>query len=226
MARRRVTREWGRASKSGIKGARRSSGWKKILGVVVVVAIAFFVGKAIGGPDDTEPVAEDVQATLDVGGGTGSSIVSDVLSGEVLSIPVDDAIVLDEVIEDEADIAQDTTSVAVGDAASEIALTAVDDWMGSGSATIQYADGSTQHVVVATLPDPPVGYFYEGWLVRSKPFDFFSTGAMIQHADDLKWYLLWEDNKDVRDYKKVVITLEPDDRDPAPAEHVLEGMFR
>lgn len=80
-------------------------------------------------------------------------------------------------------------------------------------------------MIVATLPDPPVGYFYEGWLIRSKPFDFFSTGQLIQHADDLKWYLLWEDAEDKTDYKKVVVTLEPNDGNAAPADHVLEGLL-
>ena len=79
--------------------------------------------------------------------------------------------------------------------------------------------------MIGTLPDPPEGYFYEGWLVRSRPFDFFSTGEFIQHVDDLKWYLVYESDDDKRDYNKVIVTLEPSNNDPAPAEHVLEGVF-
>ena len=43
--------------------------------------------------------------------------------------------------------------------------------------------------------------------------------------DDLKWYLVYESEDDRRDYNKVIVTLEPNDNDLAPAEHVLEGVF-
>jgi len=165
------------------------------------------------------------EAQLDIGGTSAGDTVSDVLSGSVLSIPLDNAIVLDSLVDFEANIAQDTTAIAVDEGASEVGLVGVGGTHGSGTASVQFVEGVYQHVVVASLPDPPVGYFYEGWLIRSKPFDFFSTGVLIQHADDLKWYLLYEADEDQRDYRKVVITIEPEDQDPAPADHVLEGQF-
>ncbi len=227
MRRYKATREWGRGgarriSTSRGRGKRR---WPKYASLAVLLLAVFFFGRNFGG-DKTGDIATPNQASLDIGGGVvESSTVQDVLSGSVLSIPLDNAIVLDAEDDAEASIAQDTTAISVGAEALEAGLNPVGGTHGSGSATMQYVNGELQHLIVATLPDPPVGYFYEGWLIRSKPFDFFSTGRMIQHADDLKWYLLYEEGEDKRDYKKVVVTLEPEDGDPAPADHVLEGQF-
>ena len=227
MRRRRVTREWRRGS---VESTRKKGGISryKVLGFIILLVAAFFVGRGFKGGDTApeEPVASECYS-LDVGGGlSGDNPVSEVLSGNVLSIPVADPIVLDENVVDEADIAQDTTTVEVSKTARETALTPVNDTHGTGTATSELVSGTFQHLIVATLPDPPEGYFYEGWLIRSKPFDFFSTGRLIQHADDLKWYLVWTDVEDRRDYNKVIVTLEEDDGDEAPADHVLEGVFR
>lgn len=229
MRRRRVTREWNRSTvkrASSVRGVRRGSKWPRYAGIAAILLFVFLLGRGFGGDDAASDIVDIQEATLDIGGSSGfDSTVSDVLSGNVLSIPVDEAIVLDEEVVDEANIAQDTTDVTVADDAAEILLAPMNDFRGSATASSQFSDTGFQHVIVATLPDPPVGYYYEGWLIRSKPFDFFSTGRLIQHADDLKWYLVWEQSEDNRDYRKVVVTLEPDDGNPAPAEHVLEGVF-
>jgi hypothetical protein len=227
MRKYKATREWGRGTmhRSSVPKNRSRRKWPKYVGIVVILGAVFLLGRNLGVKNSAE-ISLPAEVQLDIGGTSAAEdTVKDVLSGAVLSIPLGDAIVLDQEIEDEASIAQDTTAVAVDDEAIQIALTPVGGTHGSGTASVQFVDGAYQHVVLATLPDPPVGYFYEGWLLRSKPFDFFSTGKMIQHADDLKWYLLYEGSEDQRDYRKVVITLEPDDQDPAPADHVLEGQF-
>lgn len=228
MRRRRVTREWNRSTvkrTSGVRGVRRGRRWPRYVGIAAVLLFVFLLGRGFNSNDASSEIVDVQESRLDIGGSVVDSTVSDVLSGSVLSIPVDDAIVLDEEVTEEANIAQDTTAVEVANDASEIALTAIGDFRGSATASSQFSEVGFQHVVVATLPDPPVGYYYEGWLIRSKPFDFFSTGRLIQHADDLKWYLVWEDTEDKRDYRKVVVTLEPDDGNIAPADHVLEGVF-
>ncbi|PIR47657.1 hypothetical protein COV06_02475 [Candidatus Uhrbacteria bacterium CG10_big_fil_rev_8_21_14_0_10_50_16] len=229
MRRGRVTREWNRSTAkrtSRVRGVRRGSVWPRIFGFSALLLVAFFVGRGFNKEEVLTNADEVNNPKLDVGGSTGSdTTVSDILSGHVLSIPVDDAIVLDETVINEANIAQDTTDISVAANAVEINLAAIGSFHGTAAASSQFADGAFQHVIVATLPDLPVGYYYEGWLIRSKPFNFVSTGKFIQHADDLKWYLLFESPEDRLDYKKVVITLEPDDGNIAPADHVMEGVF-
>jgi len=101
-----------------------------------------------------------------------------------------------------------------------------------GIATREIQDGLFRHTVKATLPDPSEDEFYEGWLVRSSPFDFFSTGDMVTISTG-EYVLEWFSGEagpgsawgEYADYTQVVITLEPDDGDPAPAAHILEGEF-
>ncbi len=218
----RTTTEWGSRSASRPSRSRRLP---KIVGVVLLLVGVFFVGRWMQKPSGDVEIAQNEQVVeLDTGGST-SQPIEEVLSGKVISIPVSSSIVLDESIVDEANIAQDTTEVAISEGALETLLEPVAGTHGSGTATSDVTDGRFQHVVVATLPEPPEGYFYEGWLIRSRPFDFFSTGRFIQHADDLKWYLVWDSPEDKRDFKKVIVTLEPDDGDEAPSEHVLEGAY-
>lgn len=227
MRKYRATREWGRGGVSGPPSriTRSQKKWPKVAGVAIVLCLVFFFGRNFGIKNATTS-DQPTEVALDIGGiSAGSDTVKDVLSGSVLSIPLNNAIVLDGEVEVEANIAQDTTAISVDRDSTEIGLIAVGGTHGSGSSSVQFLEGSFQHIIVASLPDPPVGYFYEGWLLRSKPFDFFSTGKLIQHADDLKWYLLYNSDVDKRDYKKIVVTLEPEDGDIAPADHVLEGQF-
>jgi len=55
-----------------------------------------------------------------------------------------------------------------------------------GSQTVasrEVEDHIFRHTIVSYLSDPSEGYFYEGWLLRESPFDFFSTGSMVKNAD-------------------------------------------
>jgi hypothetical protein len=71
------------------------------------------------------------------------------------------------------------------------------------------------------LPDIEGTDFYEGWLVRTEPFDFVSTGVVTKEGDQYVNRYLSE--VDLSTYKKYVLTIEPDDGDPRPAEHVVEN---
>lgn len=103
---------------------------------------------------------------------------------------------------------------------------------GSGIATRKFVPterGKTaqfSHMVLADLPDPLAGTFYEGWLVRGKEgdpnFDYLFTGKMRIAKGG---YLLeFNSTKDYSDYKGVVVTLEKVD-DKKPEKHILEGSF-
>ncbi|MBU1126444.1 hypothetical protein KJ758_02435 [Patescibacteria group bacterium] len=139
---------------------------------------------------------------------------------------------VEEVIE-ETDPVQEILSESASQPAffEEITLESVGDGSWSGVARRGEEDGLFTHVIVATLP--PINtssQYYEGWLVKPRVVEFFSTGEMFARADG-KWGLVWEVKKDeaildLDDYVEVVITLEDRDGDEAPsAAHVLEGKF-
>lgn len=93
-------------------------------------------------------------------------------------------------------------------------------------ATRKYESGTFTHTLLADLPDPDPGYFYEGWLVRGREgdadFAFISTGRMYIAKGG---YLLeFQSAEDYSDYKNVVVTLEKVN-DQKPEKHVLEGAF-
>lgn len=114
----------------------------------------------------------------------------------------------------------DTTS-------KEAVLNDVAGGTGHGTATRGTKDGLYYHTVKVSLP--PIdrqAFDYEGWLVRTVPFDYFSTGTMVTNSLG-EFVLEWsgEKGKDYGDYTKVVITLEPKDGNPDPAQHIVEGIF-
>jgi|GEM_PF-935791 len=82
------------------------------------------------------------------------------------------------------------------------------------------------HTVSVTLPEiNRETEFYEGWLVRQAPYDFFSTGEMVTN-DDGDFVLEWAgEHSDITSYDHVVITREARDGNAAPSAHVAEGGF-
>jgi hypothetical protein len=70
------------------------------------------------------------------------------------------------------------------------------------------------------LPELDDGYFYEGWVVRkSGELSVLSTGKVVDNKN------IFVSDKDLTDHNFYVLTLEPDDGNPDPAEHILEGEF-
>lgn len=105
-------------------------------------------------------------------------------------------------------------------------LAAVGGKSGSGIATRKFEGGKFTHEVLADLPEPGTGTFYEGWLVRGREgdenFSVVPTGRMRVAKGG--WVLDFESNTDYSDYSQVVVTLEKK-ADATPEEHVLEGSF-
>lgn len=94
-----------------------------------------------------------------------------------------------------------------------------------GSVIAGFENG--QYVLVASfdqLDELEEGYFYEGWIVRNEPLSVVSTGPLETMESD--WVNFYSSAEDLTDHEKYILTLEPDDGDPAPAEHVLEGTFK
>ena len=91
-----------------------------------------------------------------------------------------------------------------------------------GHASVSYADGDfTLHAEFDGLTDPINGDFYEWWLVQKSPFKFISTGELKKV--DGNYLNHFESSTDFRSYDFYVLTLEPNDWDPAPADHIFEG---
>ena len=79
--------------------------------------------------------------------------------------------------------------------------------------------------VAENLPILDGDYFYEGWLViPGEEGAFISTGEF--YLDDKGVYINeFETSAEFKDHKLYVVTLEPKDDDPLPAEHILEGLL-
>ena len=72
------------------------------------------------------------------------------------------------------------------------------------------------------LPDPQGSDFYEGWVVRKGlNLSVISTGKA--EKKDGVYQNIYTADQDLTDHNFYVLTIEPDDGDPAPAEHILEG---
>jgi len=103
----------------------------------------------------------------------------------------------------------------------KVELKDISGGLGSGIATRKYENGKFEYTILADLPDPENGTFYEGWLIKDD--QTISTGNMKIAKGG---YLLnFISNKDYSDYKEVVVTLEKTD-DQTPEERILEGTFK
>jgi hypothetical protein len=73
------------------------------------------------------------------------------------------------------------------------------------------------------LPDLEPGYFYEGWIVRrGSNMSVISTGELEMEAPGT-YTNVFSTMQNLTDHDFYVLTLEPDDGDPAPADHILDG---
>lgn len=128
-----------------------------------------------------------------------------------------------------AAVVQSGTFTYSGMLADVTAGTAVEnittEGLGSGLMQAMYAKGTYRfEAVLKNLPDPSGTDFYEGWLVRTEdPFSFISTGKFNKVGET--YVNKYSSGTDLSDHLFYVVTLEPDDKNPAPSGHVLEGML-
>lgn len=95
----------------------------------------------------------------------------------------------------------------------------------NGEAKARFADGTYEMVATfENLPDPLEDDFYEGWLVRHQPFKFISTGKLTKTDDG--YTNRFTADEDLTAFDFYVLTLEPNDGDPAPADHIVEGAMK
>lgn len=95
----------------------------------------------------------------------------------------------------------------------------------TGIANSMFKNGKySLYASFANLDDPKNDDFYEGWLVRKEPFDFISTGK-VEKLGGI-YTNIYSSQKDLSKYNLYVLTLEPNDGDPAPAKHIVEGILK
>ena len=106
-------------------------------------------------------------------------------------------------------------------------ITGVEGAPANGVAQAHYFDsGVFFHTAQINIESPEEGFFHEGWLVNPETKEVISTGHLRSLMGDTRHRLQFESDRDLRAFSKVVVTLEPDDGNPAPASHVAEGIFR
>ncbi len=76
------------------------------------------------------------------------------------------------------------------------------------------------HAGFSGLSAPQGDDFYEGWAVQREPFMFISTGKL--EMIDGKYVNEFMSDTDYSSYDFYVLTLEPNDGDDAPADHIFE----
>ncbi len=90
----------------------------------------------------------------------------------------------------------------------------------NGYALVSYDDEFSLNAEFFGLSDPLNDDFYEWWLVRRDPFAFISTGVADKRGDTYR--NAFTSTTDYSAYDFYVLTLEPNDGDPAPADHIIE----
>lgn len=94
----------------------------------------------------------------------------------------------------------------------------------SGESSASFVDGTySLTATFSNLPNPQGDEFYEGWVVQRQPFKFISTGKLTKV--DGVYTNSFESDVDYTSYDQYVLTIEPNDGDPAPADHIVEGVM-
>lgn len=121
---------------------------------------------------------------------------------------------------------EDRFNIEVPENVDKVELKDVSGGDASGLATRNFESGRFTHTVLADLPDPAPGYFYEGWLIRGKEgdenFALISTGKMRLAKGG--FILEFESSKDYSEYSNVILTLETVNNKNL-GKHILEGSF-
>jgi len=95
-----------------------------------------------------------------------------------------------------------------------------------GSAERGMEKGILYHTIKISLPEiNRETEYYQAWLVRQTPYDFFSTGEMT--TNNLGEFVLeWAgEHSEINSYDKVIITREARDNNSSPSNQVAEGQF-
>ena len=131
---------------------------------------------------------------------------------------------MDDVMEEKmTDVAYSHSGTLEDVTGGEVVRGITTEGNGSGTASFVFDDnGFIMTATMQNIPDPSGTDFYEGWLVRrGDNFNFISTGKL--ELVDGQYVNTYASEADWTDHDFYVLTLEPDDGDPAPADHIVEG---
>ena len=132
------------------------------------------------------------------------------------------------VLNDNADLAGGPLVKPEGDISLRGTLQDVTGGQATGNALVDYFEDIGRYdllVYTDNLPELEEGFFYEGWVVRKLPLSVISTGPLTKESAS-EWTNVYTSDTNLTDHVSYVLTLEPDDDDPAPAEHILEGELK
>ena len=115
---------------------------------------------------------------------------------------------------------EDSFRLEIPEDVDKAELSDVSGGSSSGIATKKFENEKFTHSVLADLPDPEGGKFYQGWLTKGD--ESISTGRLAVAKGG---YLLeFESSTDYSDHKGIWVTLE-EQSDNAPEKRILEGSF-
>ncbi|MCH7641107.1 hypothetical protein IID22_02850 [Patescibacteria group bacterium] len=139
--------------------------------------------------------------------------------------PIPDELQVPQTLSTE-DVLEEKLGLQIPEDVEKAELKDVTGGTASGIATRKFEAGTFTHAILADLPDPDPGTFYEGWLVRGSEgdpdFNLKSSGRMRVAKGG---YLLeFQSATDYSDHGNVIVTLE-EVADNIPEKHILEGSF-
>jgi hypothetical protein len=121
---------------------------------------------------------------------------------------------------------EESFKVEIPEDADKVELKDVAGGGSTGIASRSFKDSKFSHMVLADLPSPEVGSYYQGWLQKGEEddddFSLVPTGRMSLVKGG---YLIeYESNQDLQDFNKVVVSQEKI-ADSKVEKRVLEGNF-
>ncbi len=95
----------------------------------------------------------------------------------------------------------------------------------SGSVEVVLKDGVyTLSATFTGLQQPSGSDFYEGWIINESTSELISVGQAAKSDDN--YTISYNMGEDYSAYTKFVLTIEADDGESAPADHILEGIIK
>lgn len=159
--------------------------------------------------------------------------------GSILSEARENGLIMDEEEIAAMSLATLETDPA-GQAPQDVSIYSEQDMKGWWSAALADVTGGTSYGIaratldsgtfsflaeVGNLPELAEGYFYEVWLVRrGESLGVLSLGPLQKIEKGFGF--VYQTSTDLSDHDFVVVTLEDNDGNKAPGEHILEGSLK
>lgn len=107
------------------------------------------------------------------------------------------------------------------------AVTGVDGTNANGVATAHhFEDGMSALSLVLNIEDPREGEFYEAWLMSESGGAPISLGHLVFGGRKYRQTLRYRGDQDLRNYRRIVVSLEQDDGNPAQGQVKAEGFLK